>query len=150
MNNELFQLLPLVLLRKKKEEKKGSGDCFRFAEKQNPAAARLPGRVGIFDTINAFRTGPPPLKSVSPPEVFSLPSCFLKHLFKNTFKWNVFVSADCINYGFANTASPRGLPEPGLRHPAPGRRPAAWLGPCAELRAWHRAPGDRAPRTSRS
>lgn len=34
------------------------------------------------------------------------PCCFLKHLFKNTFKWNVFVSADCINYGFANTRAP--------------------------------------------
>ena len=72
--------------------------------------------------------------------MFSLPACFLKHLFKNTFKWNVFVSADCINYGFANTASPRGLPQPGAGTPGPGQRPAAWLGPCAALRAWHRAP----------
>jgi hypothetical protein len=31
-------------------------------------------------------------------------------LFKNTFKWNVFLSADCINYGFARAAGARGLP----------------------------------------
>lgn len=103
--------------------------------------------VGIFDTINAFRTSPPPLKSVCPPEVFPLPSCFLKHLFKNTFKWNVFVSADCINYGFANPASPRGLPELGAAG-APGLGQPRWLGsaPWARLRAWHRARGGQGHR----
>lgn len=73
--------------------------------------------------------------------MFSLPSCFLKHLFKNTFKWNVFISADCINYGFANTASPRGLPQLGAADTRP--RPAAG----GLARALHIAPG-LAPRAA--
>lgn len=129
MNNELTNSFSLIRLKKRKKKKKRlGGDCFRFAEKQNPP--RPVSAFGIFDTINAFYL-----------RVFSS-TCSKTHLS------GMFSFLQIALIMGLQTLKPTRSARAGVEPPGPG--PAAWLGPCAELRAWHRVPGGPASRRSRS
>lgn len=114
--------------KRKRKKKRLGGDCFRFAEKQNPP--RPVSAFGIFDTINAFYL-----------RVFSS-TCSKTHLS------GMFSFLQIALIMGLQTLKPTRSARAGVEPPGPG--PAAWLGPCAELRAWHRVPGGPASRRSRS
>jgi hypothetical protein len=116
MNNELTQSSPFQAAEKQGEGKKKQ-QAGQLASLLQKASTR--GLALVFHRLSTLPRAPttPTLLSTG---ACSPPWCFLKHLFKNTFKWNAFVSADCINYGFPSARAAEGLPAGLCRHQPAG------------------------------
>lgn len=95
MSNELTQSSPLQAAKTQGEGKKKqqAGQLASLLQR-----ASTPGLAQVFHRISILPRAPPTAALLST-GACSPPWCFLKHLFKNTSKWNAFASADCINYG---------------------------------------------------